>query len=138
MPLSHTAALRRVFWPSRRSTCERLSNSNASTAPTPSSKPPSALGDECSGPRSSPKRLFTCVKYLHFYWRNMAGNTLPLSARHLHPSIGPAHMFIHRLSRRIGALRFGGSRRDSRIAEYGDFDILVLDTAVLCRFCVCQ
>jgi hypothetical protein len=55
----------------------------------------------------------------------MASNTLPLSARHLHPSIGPAHMFIHRLSRRICALRFGASRRDSRIAEYRYFDILV-------------
>ena len=36
---------------------------------------------------------------LHFHWRAMTRNALPLSVRHFHPSIGPAFILLERFSR---------------------------------------
>src|SRR5260370_9255735 len=56
----------------------------------------------------------------------MARNTLPFTAGHLHPRVGPPLIIIERLSHRIGALTFEASGRDGRIAKYRYLHIFVL------------
>ena len=68
----------------------------------------------------------------------MTRNTLPLSARHFHPRIGPAFMSIERLSRLIGALSVEDACGDGRITKYRYLDIFVLGTVIFGRFRVCQ
>jgi len=64
----------------------------------------------------------------------MTRNTLPLTAGHFHPRIGPALMNIHRLSRRIGTLGTEDPRRDGRIAKYRYLHTFVLGTDIFSRF----
>jgi hypothetical protein len=67
------------------------------------------------------------MRCLHFYWRRLTRNTLPFTAGHLHPRVGPPLIIIiERLSHRIGAFTFEASGRDGRIAEYRHLQILVL------------
>jgi hypothetical protein len=67
------------------------------------------------------------VRCLHLYWRRVTRNTLPFTAGHLHPRVGPPLIIIiERLSHRIGAFTFEASGRDGRIAEYRHLHILVL------------
>ena len=56
----------------------------------------------------------------------MSRNTLPLSARHLYPSIGPPFVGIHRFSGRIGARGFKDARRYGPIAKYRYFYIFLV------------
>src|ERR1700674_3880400 len=74
---------------------------------------------------------------LHFYWRGLSCNTLPLSVRHLYPCIGPALMFIEWLSR-LGARTFVPAGGDGRIAEYSYLHVLVFSTGVFARFRMLQ
>src|SRR5437667_2693310 len=60
---------------------------------------------------------------LRLYGRSLACNTLPLSARHLHPGIGPANIHVKRLTRCIGPFTLEVSRRYGRIAKNGDFQV---------------
>ena len=68
----------------------------------------------------------------------MTRNTLPLSARHFHPRIGPAFMKIERLSRLIGTLGVEDACGDGRITKYRYLHIFVLGTDIFGRFRVCQ
>jgi hypothetical protein len=63
-------------------------------------------------------RCWTVCIGSHCDWRRMICNTLPLSAGHLHPGMGPTLVYLERLSRCINALTFEVSRRDDRIAKY--------------------
>jgi hypothetical protein len=56
----------------------------------------------------------------------MTRNTLPFTAGHLHPRVGPPLIIIERLSHRIGALTFEASGRDGRIAKYRYLHIILL------------
>ena len=66
------------------------------------------------------------MRWSHFYWRRLTGNTLPLTGRHLHPRVGPPLIIIERLSHPIGALTSEASGRDGRIAKYRYLHIVVL------------
>ena len=48
------------------------------------------------------------LRRLHFYRRRMTRHTLPFTAGHLHPRVGPPLIIIERLSHRIGALTVSG------------------------------
>ena len=61
----------------------------------------------------------------------MTRNTLPFTAGHFHPRVGPPLIIIERLSHRIGALTFEASRCDGRIAKYRYLQIAVLGTVPL-------
>src|SRR6202521_2933420 len=74
------------------------------------------------------------VRCLHFYWRRMTRNTLPFTAGHLHPRVGPPLISIERLSHRIGALTFEASGRDGRFAKYRYLHIVVLGAVPLSLF----
>jgi hypothetical protein len=67
---------------------------------------------------------------LHFDSRGMSRNTLPLSVWHLHPRVGPALIFIKRLTRCIGPLAFEASGRAGCMAKNGNLHIVVLRTDV--------
>lgn len=54
----------------------------------------------------------------HCDWRGMNRSTLPLSAGHLHPSMGPTLVYLKRLSRCIRTLTMKISRRHDRFAKY--------------------
>ncbi len=60
----------------------------------------------------------------------MSRNTLPLSARHLYPSIGPPFVGIHRFSGRIGARGFKDARRYGPIAKYRYLYIFLVGTGI--------
>src|SRR6266478_9134799 len=75
---------------------------------------------------------------LNFYRRHVTRHALPLAIRHLYPGVSPTHVFIHRLSRLIGSLRFGGTRSDGRIPKYSYFHIFVFHAVIFAGFRVCQ
>src|ERR1700751_127293 len=75
---------------------------------------------------------------LYFYWRPLTRNTLPLTVGHFYPRISPALVNIKSLSRRIGALSFETSGRDSRVAKNGNLHVCVLDTIPFHRLRLCQ
>ena len=54
----------------------------------------------------------------HCDWRGMNRSTLPLSAGHLHPSMGPTLVYPKRLSRCIRALTTEISGHHDRFAKY--------------------
>src|SRR5437868_6508247 len=74
----------------------------------------------------------------HLYWRAMARNTLPLSARHLHPGIGKALMNVERLTGRVGALCLEIACRDGRIAKCYHLHIVVSDAVIFGCFRGCE
>src|ERR1700747_28964 len=74
---------------------------------------------------------------LNFYRRHVTRHALPLAVRHLHPGVSPTHVFIHRLSRLIGSLSFGGTRSDGRVPKYSYFHIFVFHAVIFAGFRVC-
>ena len=54
----------------------------------------------------------------HWDWRGIDCSTLPLSAWHLHPSMGPTFVYLERLSRWVRAFTGEISRRHDRFAKY--------------------
>jgi hypothetical protein len=68
----------------------------------------------------------------------MTGGTLPFTAGHLRPGVGPALIVIKRFSRCIGALPFEASGRDGSVAKYGDLHIGVLGAVPFCFLVKCK
>jgi hypothetical protein len=64
----------------------------------------------------------------------MTRNTLPFTAGHLHPRVGPTLIIIERLSHRIGALTFEASGRNGRIAKHRYLHIIVLSAVPFSLF----
>jgi hypothetical protein len=68
----------------------------------------------------------------------MTCDTLPLSAGHFHPRIGPALINYKRLSRPIGPLTIEASRGDGRIPKDCYFQIRILGIVKFGCFNYCQ
>ena len=71
---------------------------------------------------------------LHFERRGVTGDTLPFTAGHLHPCIGPALIGIDKLSGWVGEFAGEAARHDGRVAKYCYLHIRILDAGIFGRF----
>src|ERR1035438_941180 len=62
--------------------------------------------------------LNSVLRQLHYYWRVLRRDTLPLSVRHLHPYVSVVRVVVNRLARRIGTVAFELAGRNGRIPKY--------------------
>jgi hypothetical protein len=74
------------------------------------------------------------ARCLHFSWRRLTRNTLPFTAGHLHPRVGPPLIIIERLPHLIGALAFEASSRDGSVAKHRYLHIVVVGAVPFSAF----
>jgi hypothetical protein len=76
--------------------------------------------------------------YSDFDWRRIACNTLPLTAGHLNPRVGPSFMYLKGLSRCICALTSEISGRYNCVTEYCQVHFFDSDKRPFCIFTAFQ